>query len=497
MQAARIWIGTLFLATLFSPTDSGAATHEVTVSGLSFVPNDLVVAPGDTVRWTWSAALPHDVTADDGSYSSGAPSTQDTFERTFNEIGDSFYHCTVHSSAGQDIDTFMNGVVRVQDSNGAPDGDNTLVMSIAGGESFVNHYPGPDGLIGTADDVVSGALSNRRQSEPNHYGTLGYNAFAFSSSGPQDPNLPTGFDALTFVEGRVRVDLDVLSNGGGPILTEVKDSAAMNTALDISSGTEPFPGHGAYASKITRVNGGTYDPATGDFTLDVDIRYTIAGSDSDEPGVMVTGTAIFRDSAQFGTATGNAYVDNVAVPFAQAAGASRMLFMSGTGTLTSLGYPVTSTLVALDGKGFRINSGLNDAWVFLDTAGQGVFLVVYPELGRVFLAMFTYDVNRPPPNVTAVLGESGHRWFTGFGPITGNEAELEAILTRGGIFDALHPDQEDVRNYGTVKLRFNHCNELILTYDFPALMLSGTITMSRVANDNIDLCNKLNKVPPP
>lgn len=476
----------LLIAVLFS-TGAMAATHEVTITGLSFVPNELIIAPGDSVRWTWNTGVPHDVTADDGSFSSGASSTQDTFEHTFNAVGDNFYHCSVHSSPGLDINAFMNGVIRVQDQAPPSSPGETLVMSIAGGESFANHYPGADGLIGTGDDIVSGALTNRQQSGPNLHGTLGYNAFTFSSSGPQDPNLPTGFDAITFVEGTVTADLDVLTGGGGPIVT----------AMDVSSGTEPFPGHGAYASEITQVNGGTYDPVTGDFTLDVDISYTIAGQTSTEPGVLLTGTAIYRTSGQFGTATGNAYVDNVAMPFAQTAGASRMLFLTTTGTLTNLGFPIAATLVALDGDAFRINAGLNDAWFYRDTAGQGVFLVVYPELGTVFLAMFTYDVDRPPGTVTAVLGDPGHRWFTGYGPFTGNEAELEAILTRGGVFDALHPDQEDVRNYGTVSLRFNHCNDLILMYNFPALMLSGTINMTRVANDNIALCNQLNKVPSP
>jgi len=253
----------------------------------------------------------------------------------------------------------------------------TRQMMIAADETAINHYPGPDGLIGNADDVVSGAPTAANQSAPNGMGSLGHNSFAFAGVGPGDPSLPMGFDAITFVQGTVTVDLDVAANGGGPIVT----------ALDITSGTEPFPGHGAYTSTITAVNDGTYNPATGAFTLDVDFKYTIGGNMGAEPGVELTGTAIYLESGDFGTPTGNAYVDNVAVPLAQSQGASAVLFITGTGTLTSLGYPINTTVVALDtGQAFVINQGMTDAWFNDLTAGQGFLIVVLPDTGIIFLA---------------------------------------------------------------------------------------------------------------
>ena len=59
---------------------------------------------------------------------------------------------------------------------------------------------------------------------------------------------------------------------------------------------------------------------------------------------------------------------------------------------------------------FQINPGLNDAWYDPATIGQGFLISVFPEIKQVFLAWFTFDTERPPEDVTALLGEPGHRW---------------------------------------------------------------------------------------
>ena len=53
---------------------------------------------------------------------------------------------------------------------------------------------------------------------------------------------------------------------------------------------------------------------------------------------------------------------------------------------------------------FTITPGVNDAWFNADTAGQGFFIIVFPEVGIVFLAWFTYDTELPPGDVAAILG---------------------------------------------------------------------------------------------
>ena len=141
---------------------------------------------------------------------------------------------------------------------------------------------------------------------------------------------------------------------------------------------------------------------------------------------------------------------------------------------------------------FEINSGLNDAWYFPLTAGQGFLVVVYPELGQMFVAWFTYDVERPPEDATAVLGEPGHRWLTAQGPYAGDTANLTLYLTEGGVFDSAQPPTTtDPDGYGTMTVKFSSCAEGIVEYEIPSLNLSGTIPIERVVPDNEALCEAL------
>jgi plastocyanin len=96
---------------LFSPILAQAATHDVAVLSNRFLPNDLTIEVGDTVRWTNGGAV-HDVTADDGSFASQT-SGSFVYSRTFMSVAEILYHCTVHSSPGRNISSNMNGRVNV------------------------------------------------------------------------------------------------------------------------------------------------------------------------------------------------------------------------------------------------------------------------------------------------------------------------------------------------------------------------------------------------
>ncbi len=357
-------------------------------------------------------------------------------------------------------------------------------LTIATDADLVNHFPGPDGLIGTNDDVVSAAASSVQGSEPNTVGSTGYNAFQFSSQA--DASMPTGTNAITFVRGTVTIDEDVAANGGG----------ALVTGLEIASGTEPFPGHGAYTSRITEVNSGSYNPATGAFEIDADFAYTILGVTQPEPNVALSGQAFYREAADYGTPTGNSYMDSVAIPLAQAAGSDSVLFVEAEGALTNLGYPIRQALVALGGNGFLINPGLNDAWFYEPTAGQGFFVNVFPVGGTMFVSWFTYDTERPPQDVTAVLGEPGHRWLTAQGPFSGDTATLSVYLTEGGVFDSAQPPATtDPTPIGTITITWSDCDTAELEYAF--LGLTGTIPIERVSKDNVVLCEAFLSEDPP
>ncbi|MGB7450813.1 MAG: hypothetical protein WBM36_01655 [Lysobacterales bacterium] len=141
---------------------------------------------------------------------------------------------------------------------------------------------------------------------------------------------------------------------------------------------------------------------------------------------------------------------------------------------------------------FVINTGLNDAWFNQETAGQGLLLSVFPTLGKMFIAIFTFDTERPGQQATAILGEAGHRWTTGIGDFAGNEAVIEMELSEGGVFFAPIPQVVQTQGYGTVTLTFTDCKTLVLTYDFPGLGLMGTLNLGRFEDPvNIALCESL------
>ncbi len=142
---------------------------------------------------------------------------------------------------------------------------------------------------------------------------------------------------------------------------------------------------------------------------------------------------------------------------------------------------------------FKLNAGLNDAWYNPATSGQGFFITVFPDLGYVSLAWFTYDTELPAVDAVANLGDPGHRWITAIGPIVGNQATMDIEMTSGGIFDT---PSEIVRtdppgSDGTLILTFNSCNSGTVEYDIPSINRQGTVPIQRVANDNIVVCEAL------
>ncbi len=149
------------------------------------------------------------------------------------------------------------------------------------------------------------------------------------------------------------------------------------------------------------------------------------------------------------------------------------------------------TMDIVESTGFTINPGLNDAWYNQETDGQGLFFTVYPDTKLFFLSWFTYETERPAEDVTAILGEPGHRWITAQGGFEGNVATLDATLTTGGEFDSVEPKAEFDLTYGSMTVTFADCDTAVVTYDFPGPGLSGEVTLERVVKDNVPLCEAL------
>ncbi len=143
---------------------------------------------------------------------------------------------------------------------------------------------------------------------------------------------------------------------------------------------------------------------------------------------------------------------------------------------------------------FHINASLNDAWYSPDTPGQGFFITVFEEQGTVFAAWFTYDAERPPANVQAILAEPGHRWLTAYGPYQGAQADLELEKTSGGIFNSAQPEVSQVFA-GILNIRFTGCNSAVVEFlitdtDPPQSIPAGSIEIERIAPDNVAACEQ-------
>ena len=151
----------------------------------------------------------------------------------------------------------------------------------------------------------------------------------------------------------------------------------------------------------------------------------------------------------------------------------------------------SDNLIVTDSMGvpFLINAAISDAWFFPGTAGQGFFIIVWETEKLIFLAWFTYDTERPPQDVTAILGEPGHRWLTALGPYDGDTALLDVFLSSGMIFDSAEPPVTTEQLEGaTIEIVWSGCNAGVLKYDIPSLGLSGEIPIERIVLDNVAAC---------
>ena len=137
-----------------------------------------------------------------------------------------------------------------------------------------------------------------------------------------------------------------------------------------------------------------------------------------------------------------------------------------------------------------ITAGINDAWYDPETDGQGLLITAFPVRGTVFLAWFTYDTERPPQDVAAILGEPGHRWMTAQGPISDSRAQLQITQTSGGVFDSALPAPTN-QSDGWIEIEFRGCNSIRLAYRINSVERENFIDLQRVSPGNVPLCEAL------
>jgi plastocyanin len=86
-------------------TDDAAAAG-VSMSASAYLPADVDVLVGDTVRWSNDSVRDHTVSADDGTWSSARVGISDVYAHRFDDADSVAYYCKLH--------VFMRGVVNVR-----------------------------------------------------------------------------------------------------------------------------------------------------------------------------------------------------------------------------------------------------------------------------------------------------------------------------------------------------------------------------------------------
>ena len=172
------------------------------------------------------------------------------------------------------------------------------------------------------------------------------------------------------------------------------------------------------------------------------------------------------------------------------------VFAIGDGVNQDLGFLATfadgsSVALPTEPPFTTLNPGLNGSWYNHDTDGQGFFVEVFPELGTLFVAWFTYDTTFADGNETAVVGEPNHRWLTAQGEYTGTTGELTLYLSEGGIFN--QDNAVNVTEAGTLTIDFDDCKRAHVTYDLLDSGLTGDIPLTRISGSTVAFCESLSE----
>lgn len=105
-----IIISVMLLFTVFGATaggeDAGVTPVIIFIEGSAFSPEVATIRVGSEVVWRNKDASPHTITADDGSFDSGALNQGEEFSRKFTSPGTIKYSCDIHA--------YMSGRIEVR-----------------------------------------------------------------------------------------------------------------------------------------------------------------------------------------------------------------------------------------------------------------------------------------------------------------------------------------------------------------------------------------------
>jgi hypothetical protein len=297
-------------------------------------------------------------------------------------------------------------------------------------------------------------------------------------------------------------------------IVEPTEATTCVTGIGLGSSDRPMPeGVKAISARVDRVNRVTGEETRVEFfrfaANPATTRGMAAGGGSgiNDPRPLINGASWFGFSSAvnpFVLETGpDEYIRmtfEVLVPEALAPLLTDVQFASGEGQpdgtpIFDGEHPVqyyTGIDPLLELRKFMINAGLNDAWYSPATEGQGMLIAVFPDVTVMFLAWFTYELERPGDEVKAQLGEPGHRWLTAAGDYADDRAVLDIDMVSGGIFDSGVPAVEHNPD-GTMIVEFTGCNEGTISYDITSVDRKGVIPIERIVLDNVTLCEELDE----
>ena len=346
----RTRLATLAFAALavavLTPTAGRAVTVEVTVGpGNSFSPADVTIQAGDSVRWV-SAGGSHNVAADDGSFTSGAPGSGWNFTRAFPAAGTFPYYCEVHGAPGG---LGMSGSVTVQAGGGGVPGALRFALasssiSEAGGAATISvqRVGGDDGAVSVAFATANGSA----QAGSDYVAASGTLNWADNDDNPKTFQVTILDDASDEANETVQLSL---SNPGGDAslgspfaatltIQDNDDAGGSPGTLRLSSASYSASESAASATlSVTRDGGTTGAVSAGWATAD---GSALAGSDY----VAASGTVNFG--------AGDGAAKTIEVPLiddgAEEAPEAFTVALSAPGGGASLGSPSSATVTLTD-----------------------------------------------------------------------------------------------------------------------------------------------------
>jgi len=230
---------------------ASADTASVSINGFAFMPASVSVTAGSTVTWTQNqSGVMHTVTADNGSFDSGALATGRTFSMTFSTAGTFAYHCSIHPS--------MHGTVTV-----------TAAAAPAGNSGSTAATPSSSGNTGggsPANAAPSGGRSASLSAGYNLVGPPGGTSFGDSTAFAFDPQSNMYVQLGAGEQTQAGQGYWLLSDNGGSMALGAGSTAPASfmaapgawQLVGDPSGTEAALVSGADAVW-------TYDPASGQY----------------------------------------------------------------------------------------------------------------------------------------------------------------------------------------------------------------------------------------